>query len=143
MRGTTSVVASLPATLGKGHVGAASDDDGRGREPLGRHCRIAAGLADRERPGDDRGDGVLRGGRGRYERHQARTSAQHAAVEVDFKDGALRVVVEDDGRGGARLEPAGGLAGLAARVASVDGTFRLNSPEGGPTRVEAVIPCAL
>ena len=69
--------------------------------------------------------------------------ARSAAVEVDFTDGALRVVVEDDGRGGARLEPAGGLAGLAARVASVDGTFRLNSPEGGPTRVEAVIPCAL
>jgi signal transduction histidine kinase len=69
--------------------------------------------------------------------------ARRAAVEVDFMEGALRVVVEDDGRGGARLEPAGGLVGLAARVASVDGTFKLNSPEGGPTRVEAVIPCAL
>ncbi len=69
--------------------------------------------------------------------------ASSATVQVDIRDGAVRVVVEDDGRGGARLEPAGGLVGLAARVASVDGTFRLNSPEGGPTRVEAVIPCAL
>jgi len=68
--------------------------------------------------------------------------AHKAAVQIDYMGGAIRVVVEDDGRGGAHLEPAGGLAGLAARVASVDGTFSLNSPQGGPTRIEAVIPCA-
>ncbi|MGH9056252.1 MAG: sensor histidine kinase, partial [Acidimicrobiales bacterium] len=55
--------------------------------------------------------------------------------------GRLIVVVEDDGKGGARLEPGGGLTGLAARVRSIDGTFTLSSPPGGPTRVEAVIPC--
>jgi signal transduction histidine kinase len=53
----------------------------------------------------------------------------------------LHVVVEDDGSGGARLEPGGGLAGLAARIRSIDGTFTISSPPGGPTRVEAVIPC--
>ncbi len=68
--------------------------------------------------------------------------ARKAAVSIGYADSALRVAVEDDGRGGARLEPSGGLEGLAARVASLDGTFELSSPRGGPTRIEAVIPCA-
>jgi signal transduction histidine kinase len=71
--------------------------------------------------------------------------ARKAAVSIGYADGALRgalrVAVEDDGRGGACLEPGGGLEGLAARVASLDGTFELTSPQGGPTRIEAVIPC--
>jgi signal transduction histidine kinase len=67
--------------------------------------------------------------------------AQRATVAISEQDGALKVVVTDDGRGGARLSPGGGLAGLAARVASIDGTFALSSPEGGPTRIEAVLPC--
>ena len=67
--------------------------------------------------------------------------AQRARVAISEEDGALKVVVTDDGRGGARLDPGGGLAGLAARVASIDGTFALSSPAGGPTRIEAVIPC--
>lgn len=72
--------------------------------------------------------------------------AKHAgarSAEVEVRTGArgLHVMVEDDGRGGARLEPGGGLAGLAARIGSLDGTFTVSSPAGGPTRVEAVIPC--
>jgi signal transduction histidine kinase len=69
-------------------------------------------------------------------------SARHGAVTITSAAGALLVTVEDDGAGGARLEPGGGLAGLAGRIASLDGTFRLTSPAGGPTRIEAVIPCA-
>lgn len=69
------------------------------------------------------------------------TGATSAAITVDIGERNLRVVVEDDGGGGARLEPGGGLAGLAARIASIDGTFTVSSPAGGPTRVEAVIPC--
>jgi signal transduction histidine kinase len=70
--------------------------------------------------------------------------ARTAAVRIGYADDddALRVAVEDDGGGGARLEPGGGLEGLAARIASLDGTFELSSPPGGPTRIEAVIPCA-
>jgi signal transduction histidine kinase len=68
--------------------------------------------------------------------------AHKAAVNISYTHGALRVAVQDDGRGGARLEPGGGLEGLAARVASLDGTFELSSPQGGPTRIEAMIPCA-
>jgi signal transduction histidine kinase len=70
------------------------------------------------------------------------SQARKAAVSIGYDGDTLRVTVEDDGRGGARLDPGGGLAGLAGRVASLDGTFELSSPGGGPTRIEAVIPCA-
>jgi signal transduction histidine kinase len=57
------------------------------------------------------------------------------------RDGAWLVVeVWDDGAGGARLEPGGGLAGLDSRIAGVDGVFSVSSPEGGPTLVRAEIP---
>jgi signal transduction histidine kinase len=68
-------------------------------------------------------------------------SARSATVRVAADGHDLRVVVEDDGAGGARIEAGGGLAGLEARVRSIDGTFTFSSPPGGPTRVEAVIPC--
>jgi signal transduction histidine kinase len=68
-------------------------------------------------------------------------SARRATVTVEATEHSLHVVIEDDGNGGARIEPCGGLAGLAARIGSIDGTFTVSSPPGGPTRVEAVIPC--
>lgn len=68
-------------------------------------------------------------------------SARGATVTVATSGHDLRVVIEDDGSGGARIEPGGGLAGLAARIGSIDGTFTVSSPPGGPTRIEAVIPC--
>jgi signal transduction histidine kinase len=70
------------------------------------------------------------------------SGASRASVMITEASGLLRVLVEDDGGGGASAEPGGGLAGLAARVAAIDGTFRVTSPPGGPTHVEAVIPCA-
>ena len=58
-----------------------------------------------------------------------------------FRDGPrLAVEVWDDGAGGATMEPGGGLAGLASRIAGVDGTFSVSSPAGGPTLVRAEIP---
>lgn len=62
--------------------------------------------------------------------------------EVRLRRSGSRLVVEvwDDGAGGARLEPGGGLAGLANRIAGVDGTFSVESPAGGPTIVRAEIP---
>lgn len=72
---------------------------------------------------------------------QKHAAADHIAIAVHRDDGRLHVTVDDDGRGGAQLEPGGGLAGLAARIHSLDGTFTVTSPLGGPTRVEAVIPC--
>jgi signal transduction histidine kinase len=54
----------------------------------------------------------------------------------------LRVVVADDGVGGADLGRGTGLLGLEDRVSAVRGSFRVETaPEGG-TRVVAEIPCA-
>ncbi|MGZ7023033.1 MAG: hypothetical protein ACXVJ3_17485, partial [Ilumatobacteraceae bacterium] len=50
------------------------------------------------------------------------------------------VEVSDDGRGGADVEHGGGLAGLAGRLAAVEGRLRVASPLGGPTTVLAELP---
>ena len=67
--------------------------------------------------------------------------ATRADVQAEHVDGRLRVVVTDDGRGGADPERGTGLRGLAQRVASVDGTLRIDSPAGGPTVIVAELPC--
>ena len=68
--------------------------------------------------------------------------AGSVVVEVARIGEDVRVRIEDDGRGGAEMRTGGGLAGLAGRVASLEGRLSVRSPEGDGTRVEAVIPCA-
>ena len=50
--------------------------------------------------------------------------------------------VEDNGVGGARVLPGGGLDGIAHRIAAAGGVSRLDSPHGGPTALEGSVPCA-
>ena len=66
--------------------------------------------------------------------------AGQANISVREVDGRLVMSVTDDGAGGARLKPGGGLAGLADRVQTVDGRLSLQSPPGGPTTVTAELP---
>ncbi len=54
--------------------------------------------------------------------------------------GRLVVEIRDDGAGGARPSPTGGLAGLAGRVEALDGRLEIDSPDGGPTIIRAEIP---
>jgi signal transduction histidine kinase len=68
--------------------------------------------------------------------------ATEAEVELTVTDGRLRFRVADDGRGGASLDAGSGLRGLADRLAAVDGTLRVTSPEGGGTTLEATVPVA-
>lgn len=67
--------------------------------------------------------------------------ASHMEITVERLDGVLRMVLSDDGVGGADPSGGTGLAGLARRVRSVDGTFRITSPPGGPTTITAELPC--
>jgi signal transduction histidine kinase len=69
--------------------------------------------------------------------------AHATRVDIAVRESVGRLVVEivDDGVGGA--DAAGdGLRGLARRVEALDGTLEVASPDGGPTTVKAVMPCA-
>jgi signal transduction histidine kinase len=68
------------------------------------------------------------------------SGAQHVTLEAVHVPGLLRVRVTDDGRGGARSVPGGGLCGLADRVRAVDGRVDIDSPPGGPTTVTVELP---
>ncbi|MBM6622419.1 hypothetical protein JTF08_12435 [Micrococcaceae bacterium RIT802] len=48
--------------------------------------------------------------------------------------------MHDDGVGGAHQGKGSGLAGLRDRLAGVDGTLEVDSPDGGGTTITAVIP---
>ena len=49
--------------------------------------------------------------------------------------------MSDDGVGGARLAPSGGLAGLRDRIEALDGTLAVRSDPAGGTIVMAELPC--
>ncbi|WP_449277622.1 sensor histidine kinase [Leucobacter sp. GX24907] len=68
--------------------------------------------------------------------------ASSCRVTVRRRDTDLTAEVRDDGIGGARVVPGGGLDGLANRVRAAGGTIRIDSPQGGPTTVEVSVPCA-
>ena len=69
--------------------------------------------------------------------------AEASALRISLRRTAGSVVlqVSDDGAGGAKVLPGGGLEGLADRVAAVGGRFEFSSPVGGGTRIQAVLPC--
>ena len=70
--------------------------------------------------------------------------ASRAGVTCTLQGPWLRVVVRDDGVGGAQASSRGssssGLNGLAERVRAVDGHFHIVSPLGGPTVVTVDLP---
>lgn len=69
--------------------------------------------------------------------------ASESRVIVRLREGGvLWARVEDNGMGGAQVQPGGGLDGISNRVLAAGGTFRLDSPQGGPTSLEVSVPCA-
>jgi signal transduction histidine kinase len=66
------------------------------------------------------------------------------AASVELIDGAstITATIVDDGRGGADPAAGTGLRGIERRLSAFDGTLRLESPRGGPTRLVIVLPCA-
>lgn len=65
-----------------------------------------------------------------------------ASVDVVRAGTTLRATVTDGGPGGADVTRGTGLAGIADRLAGVDGRLFLASPPGGPTVVTVEVPCA-
>jgi signal transduction histidine kinase len=68
--------------------------------------------------------------------------ARAGSGKVEVWDNGPVVVakVSDDGIGGARVDPDGGLAGLEDRIRAVSGTLRLASPPGEGTQIEVRVP---
>jgi signal transduction histidine kinase len=67
--------------------------------------------------------------------------ASQAEVSVEQTGDRLHIIVTDDGVGGADPDRGTGLAGLARRAESVDGTLDITSPLGGPTLLSVDLPC--
>ena len=73
--------------------------------------------------------------------------ATRAEVTVTRLGDRLRIVVADNGAGGARAGATAGpgsgtgIRGLMQRAASIDGTLAIDSPPGGPTVITAELPC--
>ncbi|MEU5385752.1 sensor histidine kinase [Kitasatospora cineracea] len=70
-----------------------------------------------------------------------------AKVAVDFRDGDLEVLVEDDGRGSTSEQLSGGadglghgLIGMRERVGMVSGSLDVGPRPGGGFRIRAVLP---
>ena len=68
------------------------------------------------------------------------SEATWAFVRLWKEEGKLRLIVHDDGRGGAEPAHGSGLRGMQQRLAAFDGKFTLSSPEGGPTELFAELP---
>lgn len=68
------------------------------------------------------------------------SGASRAGVSLDATAAALVVEVIDDGIGGAHVGKGNGLSGLVDRLAGVDGSLEMTSPDGGPTTLRVDIP---
>ncbi|WP_329001418.1 histidine kinase [Kribbella sp. NBC_00709] len=76
------------------------------------------------------------------------SAAGHVDVQLERRGSELYLVVMDDGIGGARISEqsdllgrGSGLHGMLHRVQAIDGQMELQSPIGGPTTVEVILPC--
>ena len=71
-------------------------------------------------------------------KHAAPTRVRLATAH---EDGVLRMVIADDGVGGAAAVSGRGLAGMHDRVAAQGGTLQIDSPPGAGTRIAVQLPC--
>ena len=73
-------------------------------------------------------------------KHSGASEAQVTVRRERTPEDQVVIEVVDDGKGGANPEAGTGLAGLADRLAALDGRLFVESPAGGPTRVRAELP---
>jgi signal transduction histidine kinase len=69
-------------------------------------------------------------------------SPTRVVMHTSRVDGVLRLLVSDDGVGGAQAATGTGLPGMVDRVAAHGGTLAIDSPQGAGTRVAVELPCA-
>jgi signal transduction histidine kinase len=66
--------------------------------------------------------------------------ASFVNVELDAVGSVLRLVIRDDGVGGADPRQGSGLVGLSDRIEALGGTLEVTSRDGGGTTVLAEVP---
>jgi signal transduction histidine kinase len=69
-------------------------------------------------------------------------SPTRVVMHTSRENGVLRLLVSDDGIGGAAETSGTGLPGMVDRVAAHGGTLAIDSPRGAGTRVAVELPCA-
>ncbi|MDK9495104.1 sensor domain-containing protein [Streptomyces katrae] len=70
------------------------------------------------------------------------SGASRVGVAGRVEGDRLTLTISDDGRGGADPRAGAGLAGLADRVAMLQGRLTVSSPVGGPTELRVEVPCS-
>jgi signal transduction histidine kinase len=71
------------------------------------------------------------------------SGARMVQIQIGYREARLRIMVTDDGGGGADPASGSGLLGLERRLGTFDGVLAVSSPPGGPTIVAIEVPCAL
>ncbi|MGK5680646.1 sensor histidine kinase [Actinoplanes sp. URMC 104] len=71
-------------------------------------------------------------------KHSGATSAK---VTARLEEQRLKVMIEDNGHGGADESRGSGLTGIRRRIEAYDGSLTLTSPAGGPTTMRVELPC--
>ncbi|WP_344751436.1 sensor histidine kinase [Gryllotalpicola koreensis] len=69
------------------------------------------------------------------------SGATEASIRIEQMTHTLEVEIADDGIGDADVRAGGGLDGVRRRLNAFEGTLRVDSPPGGPTRVRVTVPC--
>ncbi len=76
------------------------------------------------------------------------SAAGHVDLLLERRGPELYLAITDDGIGGARINKesdllgrGSGLHGMVHRVEAIDGHLELQSPIGGPTTIEVILPC--
>jgi signal transduction histidine kinase len=73
-------------------------------------------------------------------KHSGATQAELTAQVHRDDPARVRLSVVDNGHGGAGFTAGHGLSGLRERVSGLLGTLTIESPEGGPTRIDVTVP---
>jgi signal transduction histidine kinase len=117
----------------------AAAHDLAGRQPFGVHVEVFGESRRLPTPVESTGYFVIAEALTNVAKH---AGAHQAQVRVDLGSW-VRIMIVDDGVGGAVISPGSGLAGLAERLATLGGTLEVDSPRGGPTTVVAALPGGL
>jgi signal transduction histidine kinase len=71
------------------------------------------------------------------------SGARVVQVRIRHAAGMVKIMVIDNGVGGADPALGTGLAGIERRLGTFDGILAVSSPPGGPTMIVMEVPCAL